>query len=101
MVQKLRENNKLGAGDFNYEPFQVLCDMLIEGKNSDKYIDIGGAPQLIKIYKHLNRIAIAIDWEDNGENFVTLLGRPLVLETSLNPIMEPETLVLRNTNKYN
>ncbi|WP_412464437.1 hypothetical protein [Flavobacterium mekongense] len=101
LIQKLREAGKLDSGDFNYEPFQVLCDMLNEGKDSDKYKDIGGAPQLIKIYKHLNRVSIAIDWEEKGEKFVTLLGRPLVLENPLNPIMDPTSLILRNTNKYN
>lgn len=44
------------------EPFEVLRDMLRE-KNEVKYPLIGGSPQLIKIYKHLNRTPIAVKWQ--------------------------------------
>jgi hypothetical protein len=35
---------------FDMEPFEVLRDML----RSNQYSSIGGAPQLVKIYEHMN-----------------------------------------------
>lgn len=100
LIEKLRINGKLTHGDFDYEPLQVISEMLIEGQTTNTYEKIGGSPQLIKIYKHLNRIPIAIDWTENGENRTTLLGRPIAQSSLLNPILNPFTLNYTNTNKY-
>ncbi len=100
LIDKLKANNKLINGDLNFEPLQVLSEMLTEGQTTTKYNAIGGSPQLIKLYKHLNRVPIAIDWKENGENRVTLLGRPIKESSLLYPIINPVTLKYRNTNKF-
>ncbi len=100
LVEKLKANGNLLTGDLNFEPLQVISDMLLEGQTTAKYSDIGGSPQLIKLYKHLNRTPIAINWVENNEERVTLLGRPMAGAKVLNPILNPFTLEYGNTNKY-
>ena len=100
LIEKLKENENLMEGSLNFEPLQVLSEMLIEGQTDNKFSDIGGSPQLIKIYKHLNRVPIAIDWKEKEDSRVTLLGRPVTERSLLNPILNPFTLRYRNTNKF-
>jgi hypothetical protein len=101
LIEKLKANGKLQNGDFELEPFEVLRDMLVEGQKSDDYLDIGGAPQMLKIYKSLNTLPIAVKWTYDGVEKVTLLGHPLSEKAKVsNPILDPFELKLSNTNKY-
>ncbi len=88
LVDLLRSRGKLGAGGFDMEPFEVLRDMLRSGG----YDEIGGAPQLIKVYRHMNALPHAIFWPNQASGFVSLLGRPLLeYERSQYLVMDPDT----------
>jgi len=102
LVDLLRERGKLKEGNLDMEPFEVLRDMLREDENKKeidaKYNLIGGAPQLIKIYEHMNRAPIAVNWKINDENVVTVLGRPLMnYEISSFPILDPDSLTIKRS----
>lgn len=95
LIKILKDRDKLESGNLDMEPFEVLRDMLRE-KNEVKYPLIGGSPQLIKIYKHLNRTPIAVKWQIEGKAVVTLLGRPLLeYEKSTFPIIDPDSLIIQ------
>ena len=71
------------------EPLEVLRDMLRDGGHPH----IGGAPQLVKIYRHLNCLPIAVAWPDKNSGKVTELGRPyLDYEIPRWPVLDPDTL---------
>jgi hypothetical protein len=86
----------------NYEPLHVLAEMLRTSKfidrrsadsfymSRDKAREIGGAPQVIKIYQYANYRPIAIRWPDeSGTMGVTLFGRPLFdYETTLHRVYD-------------
>lgn len=91
LLKILKDRDKLQSGSLDMEPFEVLRDMLLD--NEDKYPLIGGAPQLIKVYKHMNTTPFAVKWALEGKNVISLLGRPLLeYEKSSYPIIDPETL---------
>lgn len=58
----------------NWEPFDVLRDMIREGGD----FNVGGPPQLLKIYRHMNSMPYAIPWKMGARSVLTLLGRPLL-----------------------
>ena len=100
--QLLREE-LAGREAMDYEPLRVLSNMLqtnrfIDRRSSETfYVDkkpglIGGAPQVLKIYKHSNVKPIAIRWpnSDKGKSDITLFGRHLFsYEKTLNTIYDP------------
>jgi hypothetical protein len=89
LVKLLRSKKKLQSGGFDMEPLEVLRDMLRSGQ----YDKIGGAPQLIKVYKHMNCRPYGIFWPTAGDKKVNLLGRPLLdYEMSEFLILDPDTL---------
>ena len=87
--QILKERRKLTAGGLDMEPFEVLRDMLREGK----YDSIGGPPQIVKVYRYLNSMPYAVYWPNRESDQITVLGRPLLdYETLDYPILDPDTL---------
>lgn len=91
LVQKLKASDKLNTGSLDMEPLEVLRDMLLEGDK--KYPLIGGAPQLLKVYKHMNRTPIAVKWNIDNKPHLTLLGRPLLsYEKTSYPIIDIDTM---------
>lgn len=88
---------------FDWEPFEVIRDMLREVQN-DPYLfkncDIGGAPQVLKIYEHLSSRYLAIDWKPSPDATNTDLyvcGRKVLgYETPTLWILNPDTLVSRH-----
>lgn len=59
------------------EPFEALVSLL---QNLDPTDTIGGPPQLVKIYRHMNCKPIGVYWpkkEANTSKNRTLLGRKL------------------------
>ena len=71
------------------EPFEVLRDMLREGK----YNSIGGPPQIVKVYRYLNAMPYGVYWPNRESDHITVLGRPLLdYETLEYPILDPDTL---------
>jgi hypothetical protein len=89
----------------DYEPLEILGGMLKTPRfvdrhcndtffvKSDKPGAIGGAPQVLKIYRHANYRPIAVRWNDgNGDSRVTLFGRQLFeYEKTLHPIYDFST----------
>ncbi len=71
---KLKEKDKLAASGFDMEPFEVLRDIIREGK----YSSIGGAPQLVKVYKHLNVQAFGVHWPAFDGGSKHYMGRKLL-----------------------
>ena len=44
---------------FDMEPFEVLRDLVSASDTNDS---IGGAPQLVKVYQHMNARAVGVYW---------------------------------------
>lgn len=91
LIDLLKSRGKFPEGSLDMEPFEILRDMLREERDL-----IGGAPQLLKIYRHMNRTPIAVRWKIDGNNSVTLLGRPLLeYEKASFPVMDPDSLKIK------
>jgi hypothetical protein len=89
LIEKLRQSGKIANGGFDMEPFEALRDILRE----EKYHSIGGAPQLVKVYRHANAIPHAIYWPDRASGNISLLGRPLLsYESSQFLLLDPDSL---------
>lgn len=89
LIQRLRAKGKLPTGGFDMEPFEVLRDILRSGD----YPYVGGAPQVVKIYEHMNNISYGVYWPNRTVGRVTLLGRPLLqYEKMERLILDPDTL---------
>lgn len=83
-------------GAFNYEPFEVIRDLLREAGPNDT---IGGAPQLVAVSQHMNSRQTAIYWptKEHGEVFIG--GRPVFdFENIENWIMDPDTFESTHTH---
>lgn len=74
LVKLLKEKGKLKNGSLDMEPFEVLRDMLRDGK----YDTIGGSPQMIKVFQYSNCRPYGVFWPDYKSKKVSLLGRPLL-----------------------
>ncbi|MEY8755746.1 hypothetical protein AB9M93_14900 [Peribacillus frigoritolerans] len=74
---KSRNNNNLineVISGFNMEPFEILVDLLKQSKLEDT---IGGPPQIVKVYQHMNCKPIGVYWPNKNEGKPTLMGRTL------------------------
>lgn len=58
------------SNTLDMEPYEAMCEII----NHEVDISIGGAPQMFKIFKHLNCIPYIIIWKDS----LYLNGRPLL-----------------------
>jgi hypothetical protein len=93
----MKERKKFIQGYFDMEPFEVLRDMIRE----NHFNAIGGAPQLLKIYEHMNRTPIAVKWNISGKELNTLLGRPLQeYETNNYPVIDSDSLIISGGVSY-
>ena len=89
LINLLRKKGKLESGGFDMEPLEVLRDML----RMDAFDSIGGAPQVMKIYKYSNCMPYAVFWPNRDTNEVNLLGRPLLhYEQSEYLVLDLDTL---------
>ena len=81
--------NKPEGDGFDYEPFEVLRDMIRE--NIDP--SIGGPPALLKVYSHMNCMPYSLLWPDRKSGSGTILGRPLLdYEVASYPLFDPDVL---------
>jgi hypothetical protein len=74
LIDVLREKKRLTSGGLNMEPFDVLRDII----RSKKYPSVGGPPQLVKVYEHMNAVPVGVYWPNKESSQVTVLGRPLM-----------------------
>ncbi len=68
----LLDRGRIGA-PLDMEPFEVLVSMLRSGE----YDTIGGAPQVAKVYRHMNASFLGVRWPDR-DGPVTLVGRNML-----------------------
>jgi hypothetical protein len=72
----------------DWEPLEILCRVIREGLDSDT----GGAPQLMKVYRHMNVVPFAVPWQVEGAPIMTFLGRPLLeYERTQRLALDPDT----------
>jgi hypothetical protein len=95
LIRLLRERHNLtsqgsDAEGFDMEPFEVLRDMLRESTPSSS---IGGPPQVVKVYQHMNSRPFGVYWPNKESQQITVLGRPLLgYETPRWWVLNPDTL---------
>ena len=89
LIALLRGKNAIERGGFDMEPVEVLRDML-----RDRKLDlIGGAPQVMKVYKYSSCRPYAVFWPTRDSKQVNLLGRPLMdYEKSEYFVLDTDTL---------
>jgi len=79
---------KKGEG-MDMEPFEILRDKIREESNAA----IGGPPQIVKVYEHMNTMPYGVLWPDSKSRQLTFLGRPLLnYELMPYPLLDPDTL---------
>ncbi|MGO2962938.1 MAG: hypothetical protein ACTIDE_10060 [Carnobacterium maltaromaticum] len=87
------ENSYVDKEYFELEPLQILINMLRVSNNTST---IGGAPQIVKIYQHLQARPIGVYWPKKEEDLKlnrTLIGRRLSTdENSSFSFLNPQTL---------
>lgn len=93
---KLASIGRLGVGGFNLEPLEVLAEMLADRAYTERRSQatglIGGAPQLVKVYRYGASLPFAVEWQGNRY----LFGRKLLaFEKTLRPIINVNTLEVK------
>lgn len=80
---------RTGIPYFDMEPFEVLRD-IIRGELFD---DVGGPPQLVKVYRHANSQPFAVKWPMPHDRTLSVLGRPLFPgERTHLPVLDPDAI---------
>jgi hypothetical protein len=74
LVQLLLARGRLDGGGLDMEPFEVLRDII----RSEAVPSVGGPPQVVKLYEHMNAIPFGVYWPNRDSCQVTILGRPLM-----------------------
>lgn len=92
----LASKGRLGVGGFDMEPLEVLTEMLADNAFTRRTTQntglIGGAPQLVKVYRYGSALPFAVAWQGNRY----LFGRKLLsFEKTLRPIIALPTLEVR------
>ncbi|PJZ70819.1 hypothetical protein CH373_05995 [Leptospira perolatii] len=88
---------KLKGIGYDFEPFEVIRDML---RASDLRGSIGGAPQILKVYQHMNSRVFGVYWPNKDSKKITINGRELIgYENIQNWIIDPDTLVSEKFTK--
>lgn len=93
IVSLLKKRGVLRKPVLDMEPFEVLRDIIREGR----YRDVGGPPQIAKVYRHGNSQPFAVQWPTSTGSGLALLGRPLFEgEKTAAPVLDPDRLEFRN-----
>jgi hypothetical protein len=73
----------------DFEPLEVIRDFSRERR----FETVGGAPQLLKVYQHMNSLPFAVFWPDRASRRISFLGRPLLdYEIGHYLVMDVDTL---------
>lgn len=62
-------------GELDWEPLEVLRDMSL---NETEFPEIGGSPQVIKVYKFMNSMPLNVYWPNKAEGGLYFGGRKLL-----------------------
>ena len=109
LLQKYGTITDIMKHKFNMEPFEIIRDMLrdqyiAQQNKNKKYQTIGGAPQMIKVYQHMNSRPIGIYWPEKGNNVFehrTILGRKLFdFEDTKYWFMDPYSFITNACYKH-
>lgn len=75
LVALIRKRGVSARDGFDMEPFEVLVQMI----RSNYSPHVGGAPQIMKVYKYgsVQALAVRCSWV-RGPGRLTLMGRPLM-----------------------
>lgn len=73
-LNELVKSKVLEYGVLNWEPLEVLRDMSL----NECYPEIGGAPQIIKIYKFMSSMPYNVYWPSKHEGSMYFGGRKLL-----------------------
>lgn len=88
LAEVLRSVGKRTSGGLDMEPLAVLRDMIRGGVDPS----IGDAPQVVKVYKHMNVVTFGVFWPNREARNVTVLGRELLPFEELNTgVIDPDT----------
>jgi hypothetical protein len=89
--QRYEKDMRGGKASFDLEPFEVLRDILRMTKPTDS---VGGAPQLMKVYQHMNTRIHGVYWGTGSKPEAYYSGRPLLGYERANSlwIVDPDTL---------
>lgn len=80
---------EVSSGELNMEPLEVLIGM-IRDKSS---VAIGGPPQVLKLYRHMNTMPYNVYWPNRESGKLTIYGRPLLsYEKNIHFALDPDTL---------
>lgn len=86
----LQERSLINGRGLDLEPLEVLCEIL----RTQCSPHVGGAPQVVKVYQHLNAQPFGVRWPDS-KGRVAVLGRLLPLGERLHiPVLLPDTLLV-------
>lgn len=89
LIERLAEKGALDGSGLDMEPFEVIRDMIRENESPS----VGGAPQLVKVYPHLNTQVFGVRWPELGGSGVSVLGRSLPKgEIAHIPVLDPDSL---------
>jgi hypothetical protein len=87
----LAGRGKRAAGGFDMEPLEVLIGMIRQGVDRS----IGGPPQVLKIYRHMNTQPFGVYWPNRESRGIAVLGRPLLeYEQPNTGVIDPDTMEL-------
>jgi len=102
LIQVLRDRHGIFPNSdvefgFDWEPFEVVRDLLREEAqkeaNSLYQSTIGGAPQIVKIYQHMNCRLLGVYWPSRDDDRVCIAGREIL------PYERPDIWILDPDNK--
>ena len=91
----LRSRNRVSSPGLQMEPFEVLVEAI---RTPDKS-SIGGAPQVYKVYQHLNTLPCTVYWPDRAAGRIAFGGRTLLsYEKNSYLALDPDTLEVGETD---
>jgi hypothetical protein len=95
LLDRLRNKGVFDGHGLDMEPFEVLRDMLREEASPF----VGGPPQLLKVYPHMNAQPFGIRWPAKS-NRIAVLGRVLARgEKAHIPVLNPDTLQVERSER--
>jgi len=88
LKEELRSKGKLGRGaGLDMEPLNIIESFVGDAD----YPSVGGAPQVVKVYRHLNTETFSVLWPNSTHGHPTFAGRPLLdYEKSFTPPIDLE-----------
>lgn len=98
IIKLLKERDRFHTPYLDMEPFEALREVI----RNKKFGDVGGPPQLAKIYRHGNVQPYAVRWPMPKKREFSVLGRPLFPgEVNRLPIVDPDNIVFRKAPLHN